>query len=197
MSKCSVKDCLKSSDRRGMCHMHYKRVLLTGEIGPIKGKKPSGRGNYTIEDALSFHGWTEDSITGCWIWQGSIHKTGYGCFVHRGKQYLAHRAIYESRIEPINNLHVLHVCDNRPCVNPNHLFLGTNNDNVQDKISKGRQIWGEKISTAKLTYEAVEYIRGEGSTERNKDLAEWFGVDPSVISKVRNGHRWIDPKTKI
>lgn len=89
-----------------------------------------------------------------------------------------------------DGLHVLHRCDNPPCVNPDHLFLGTNADNVADKVAKGRshapqpKKRGEGHPQAKLTLEQVQVIRG--STE----MANRYGVCPATICNIRKGKIW-------
>ncbi|MGW2169160.1 HNH endonuclease signature motif containing protein [Streptomyces sp. NPDC001705] len=82
--------------------------------------------------------WTRD---GCWEWGASRHRNGYGQFHLPGKRHaLAHRASWLLLFGPIpDGLHVLHRCDNRPCVRPDHLFLGTRVDNMQDMAAKGRR----------------------------------------------------------
>lgn len=76
---------------------------------------------------------------GCWEWQKYKNEWGYGRLRHNGKKVLAHRASYEVfKGDFDKNLLVCHSCDNPSCVNPDHLFLGTNKDNVDDCISKGR-----------------------------------------------------------
>lgn len=75
----------------------------------------------------------------CWLWQASIRTSGYGAFNIGGKNCYAHRISYEIHVGEISeNLHVLHSCDNRKCVNPKHLFLGTHQDNMLDMKNKGR-----------------------------------------------------------
>lgn len=77
--------------------------------------------------------------TGCWVWTGRRHPFGYGLISRNGKPYNAHRLSYEMHVGPITDgLWVLHRCDNPPCVNPDHLFLGTQSDNMQDCKIKGR-----------------------------------------------------------
>lgn len=75
----------------------------------------------------------------CWLWVGGCSENGYGAFYWQGKQTGAHRVSYELTHGSIaSELLVLHKCDNPPCVNPDHLFLGTHQDNMTDKVLKGR-----------------------------------------------------------
>lgn len=79
---------------------------------------------------------------GCWDWLGYKQPEGYGTFPHRGTHY-AHRVSYQLHVGPIpDGLHVLHSCDNPPCSNPAHLFLGTVADNMHDRDRKGRHRGG-------------------------------------------------------
>lgn len=76
----------------------------------------------------------------CWPWTGATNFKGYGDFSDRGQKRRAHRMTWELHYGPIPaGLFVLHRCDNRPCCNPNHLFLGTSSDNAWDRVKKGRQ----------------------------------------------------------
>jgi len=130
---------------------------------------------------------------GCWEWQLSKSDTGYGCF-YDGRAYHAHRYSWIQANGPIpRGLLVLHACDNRACVNPDHLFLGTHAENSRDMVSKGRQrrprtTAGEAHGESKLTDAAVREIRASSLTGRA--LAAKFGVSESAVSLVRRGKSW-------
>lgn len=83
---------------------------------------------------------TSINENGCWEWQSTLQKTGYGKiqeWLHKSR--LAHRAMYSLSVSPIpNGMYVLHSCDNRKCINPEHLWLGNHSENQKDKVSKGR-----------------------------------------------------------
>lgn len=86
--------------------------------------------------------------TGCWLWTASINNSGYGQILEKRKAKLAHRISWVLHNGPIPfGMHVLHKCDTRPCVNPSHLFLGTNSDNVRDRVKKNRTFNGQSAKT--------------------------------------------------
>ena len=138
---------------------------------------------------------------GCWEWQGPLLPTGYAQIGigsrHEGKVRV-HRAMFEIFKGPIpDELYVLHTCDNRCCVNPDHLFLGTAKDNTQDMLRKGRArgIRGSQNKSSKLTEENVLEIRsllGQGAYHKN--LAEIYGVATSTISRIAQGKKWTHVK---
>ncbi len=113
---------------------------------------------------------------------------GYGQIRYQGKTAYAHRVAYELAKGPIDGLYVLHSCDNRKCVNPEHLSLGTFNDNMSDMVEKQRQAHGERNHHAKLTAQQAVAIRSEIGTHR--EIAARYGVTAPIISMIRSGRIW-------
>ena len=129
--------------------------------------------------------------TGCWLWMGAL-RTDCGLIWVDGKIVTASRASWSLFKGPIEDgLFVLHRCDNPPCVNPEHLFLGTKSDNSRDAFDKGRltQIGlGEHSMAAKLNNESVLFVKA--SQESNSNLARRLGVDRGTIRAIRVGKSW-------
>jgi len=127
---------------------------------------------------------------GCWRWLGHLDKnTGYGLMYFEGRRMGAHCASYLLHVGEISEgFYVCHHCDNPSCVNPDHLFLGTQLHNMADCVLKGRNAHGERAGQAKLSSAKAEYIRG--SVYSHKYLAEKFGVSPAAIYCVRAGKTW-------
>lgn len=139
----------------------------------------------------------EKEPSGCIPWVGYINpKTGYGV-IHDGSRrrsaFGAHRIAWEFTFGEIpDGMHVLHKCDNRKCVNPDHLFLGTNNDNIADKVAKGRNRRGEGLYNAKANDEIVRAIRTAYLTGlwTAKALAIKFGLSKSVTFSIIHRKAW-------
>jgi len=149
---------------------------------------------------------------GCWEWIAGKNGTmGYGSFSFEGRQYQAHRWIYEQlNGKQAVGIEVCHHCDNPKCVRPDHLFVGTKSDNMLDCASKGRNamqrnpqrsrlregqhLWqakGERQGHAKLTQEMVLSIRGMAqSGVRVAAIAEQYGVHPAHIRKLVLRKAW-------
>lgn len=132
---------------------------------------------------------------GCWLWRaGKTAGKRYGVFKLRGKARRSHRLSYEWTYREIpSGFSVCHRCDNPLCVNPAHLWVGTQNDNVQDMISKGRYrgVTGEMNPRSKLTRQDVNDIRNARSKGVIlKTLAAEYGVSVSAISTAARGVNW-------
>jgi len=130
---------------------------------------------------------------GCMEWTGSRNSYGYGRFRWKRGAFMAHRVAYELATGapiPIGKV-VCHRCDNPPCCNPDHLFLGTPKDNSQDMARKGRSTRGARNPQAKLTDEIVVRIRADlASGETGRNVAKKHNVTPALISKIKRGHIW-------
>lgn len=127
----------------------------------------------------------------CWAWLGSRHPVGYGKTSVGRKTLYAHRVAYELNAGlPVGSLelHIRHTCDNPNCVNPSHLIVGTAQDNANDKVSRGRSLFGSKHNLTHLTDADVIYIRT--SSEKGVDLARKFNVLKATISNIRTGKSW-------
>jgi len=135
--------------------------------------------------------------TGCWIWTGPQNELGYGKIM-KGRKYLkAHRLSYEEFVGPIpDGMFVCHKCDTPECINPKHLFLGTQKDNMADCARKGRVVVprGEAAGRAMLTEEAVKAIRAEYVKGKRGHgypaLAAKYGVGASTIQAVIERRSW-------
>jgi len=131
----------------------------------------------------------------CWTWTGRVNALGYGK-VKAGKvEKLAHRVAYELACGPVpKGEGVLHRCDNPPCVNPAHLFHGTDADNAADKAAKGRcqPNAGERNGRARLVAEQVLDIRSAHDSGRMtaRDLAERYGVSTGAIESITRRKNW-------
>lgn len=153
--------------------------------------------NFSESDLKRFWG-NVDKSSGCWNWSGGKTRTGYGQFSVNGKNVTAHRTSWEIHFGKIphdgsyHGICVCHKCDNRGCVNPDHLFLGTNKENRDDMMSKGRGIKGERQGLSRLTESKVREIRNlySGGCITQIELASRFEIDQTTVSLVLNRKTW-------
>lgn len=139
--------------------------------------------------------------SGCWLWLAADKgedSGGHGVFVISGKKKMsAHRASWVLHFGSIpDGKSVLHKCDVAPCVNPAHLFLGTQADNIADMVSKGRQrgAAGERNKNSKIKARDVEFLRKlKTAGVSNKSLAKIFGISRSMVWNIASGKNWMQP----
>lgn len=135
------------------------------------------------------------SPSGCWLWTGNKHPRGYGTIMLARHTYRAHRYAYLITYGELpEGMEVCHRCDNPPCVNPNHLFLGTHQDNMDDMKAKGRLPYrkGAASGRAKLTEDQVRDIRSRYVHKYGclAALSREFGVTPEAIAYVVSRKNW-------
>lgn len=130
-----------------------------------------------------------NNLNNCWEWTASLAGKGYGQFKVNNRPFGAHRwsAKYLAGLT-IDNMMVCHKCDNPKCVNPEHLFVGTHQDNMIDRSNKKRQMYGINHYNAKLTENDVRYIRN--STKSGYQLAKDFNVTEQHIGHIKNYKTW-------
>jgi hypothetical protein len=129
--------------------------------------------------------------SGCWLWTATVDSCGYGLFGigGSGNTRRAHRVSYELFKEPIKTgLKVCHKCDTPSCVNPDHLFCGTDADNMKDRDSKQRTARGVKNGKAKLDEMQVAKIRGDLRSERT--IAAALNISRGTVNAIRSGRTW-------
>ena len=146
-----------------------------------------------------------DEASGCWLWTGTIMDLGYGVLTVDSVRMRAHRLSYQLHIGPIpkgEGFHgtcVCHKCDVRNCVNPEHLYLGTHQENMRDAEKKGRfsqasRHWNatlkdDDVRLIKRFLERFPAVRGESPSPR-EFLSRWFGVSGPTISHISTGRKW-------
>jgi hypothetical protein len=173
---CKVDGCeILKNKAYGYCRLHWERIKRTGTTEVIDHK-------HSVEDRF----WrfvTKLSNTECWMWTGSKNPKGYG-HLPTGNEQLSHRLSYllfKGEI-PIKTM-ILHSCDNPGCVNPNHLYLGDNKQNMIDMISRGRAM--PRGKPPKLNIEQVKLIAKSKDTVSN--LVDEYNVSRGTIEQIKSG----------
>lgn len=155
---CIARGCDRRAIKKGVCSTHYGRRRRGLDIdAPVVRRVPKGTSAY---DRVVAMGWSI-TASGCWEFARGRNHDGYGIVANgRGGNTTTHRAVYEHLHGPVPAGHVVrHTCDNRACVNPAHLILGRQLDNVHDAINRGRFARGENVPTYKLTDADVLEVR--------------------------------------
>lgn len=172
-------------------------ISTTEFVGPVR--KRGQRSFVDIRERLKKY--SSIASNGCIEWNRRTNKDGYGTVSYKCRSWLAHRLTWTlERGEIPDGMKVCHTCDNPKCINIDHLFLGSQADNVADMIAKGRGVSlgmpGETHPNVKLSAEDVAYIRNEianrkhGKDGTNSRLARELNVSEAIISNIANGKRW-------
>ena len=161
------------------------------------------RNGASVEERLRFHGWTVTDA-GCWGWNRSRNREGYGFLWVDGVTRRVHRLAYETWVGPIpEGLLVRHKCDNPPCMNPEHLELGNDLDNAADRESRGRgnhnganrpyRMGGHPKLTDSQIIELRQRYTGEPGQQTR--FAAEYGISQQAISRIVRGETWTHIKT--
>jgi hypothetical protein len=175
---CSIDDCDRPMKARGWCKMHWHRWYVYGETC-----RPA-----EIPARWQARFWSKvERSEGCWTWTANTNQSGYGMFAHPARGMIsAHRVSWEIANGPISDgAHVLHSCDNRTCVNPSHMRLGSHDDNMRDMAER------ERSRTTKLTASDVSTIRELARTGRSlRSIAREFRISPGNVGFIIAGKTW-------
>lgn len=131
--------------------------------------------------------------TGCWLWERSVNSDGYGTLAINQKFWVAHRAAYVATYGEIpSGMYVCHRCDVPSCVNPDHLFLGTQRENVADMFRKGRNGHkrGAEHHSAKLTEDDIRAIRSD--PRNGPEIARYYGITTTHVYGIKKRSTWKD-----
>ena len=172
--ECSVEFCNLNKYSKGYCQSHYHSFWKYGNPLFLKKKnKPNNKINF-VED--------ENGCFNCT--SHHFDKGGYARMMHNRKHVSVHRFIYMQMFGEIpKGLIIRHKCDNPPCINPEHLLLGTHKDNMQDKMDRGRHKVARKFNKEQVTLIRNRIKKGD----KLKDIASDYKVDPGTISNMKRG----------
>lgn len=179
--KCEHETCDRAAYSRGWCLKHYKRWWRTGSIYKVRRFSD----DFSLEARLNYKGWTLQE-TGCWEWNGRRDRLGYGQIEYQGGRLLTHRAAYLLWVGVLKpDEQVRHTCDNPPCMNPDHLIPGSQEENMQDMVDRQRFY-------SKITAQVAEEIRKRYASEQisQRVLGEAYGISQQQVSRIIHNEHW-------
>jgi hypothetical protein len=188
---CVVQDCDRIGTTRGLCSLHYRRQRLAAAGARVLPRTGVG--------AVQERFWRQVTKTEtCWLWTGAKSAGRYGKLSINDRPVIASRYSWELHYGPIPHGQIVcHHCDTPLCVNPAHLFLGSNADNRWDCAAKGRakhpdhRPAGELHGRAKITAAQAEEIRQQRAQgAKSTDLARRYGISPQNIANIAGGKTW-------
>ena len=145
---------------------------------------------YLVAPELFWAKVNKNANNGCWEWTGYKDRHGYGDLSYMGRHLQAHRIAWMLLKGDPGTMHCLHKCNNPPCCNVDHLYLGMHAENTRDRVEALRHAWGERSCTARLKNEDVWAIRALQGKERAKDIAARYKVSPNHISNIWARRVW-------
>lgn len=181
---CAVDDCERKCTKKLYCDKHYYRYRKYGD--PLKVKERYQKKDYSCHELFeASYRLNEDS--GCWEWIGGKNYWGYGRLNYNSKHLSAHRYAFEYFKGAIGDgMYVCHHCDNPSCVNPEHLFLGDSQTNIDDMVNKGRH-----VGCRKLNESHVREIKNLLKTDLTQfQIAQMYKVSRSAISNIAYSQTW-------
>ena len=190
---CSIPECGRDHKGHGLCDMHIQRLRRTGTTdSPVKSQE--SRFWEKVNKSGPAHP-TNPELGNCWEWTAALNDAGYGVLrpanQRSGPAVRAHRYSAELAGMNITDLHVLHSCDNRKCVNPSHLRPGTDAENAADMVARKRQNVGSARPESKLTESQVIDIRRMlAAGVMHKEIAAQYGVNRATITMINIGKTW-------
>ena len=179
--RCSVPDCSSPVRTKGFCKLHYQRVW---RVGSPHVSRPCLR--LSTPAKFRFYAVISEDPDSCWGWRGFTDRGGYGKMRVGNTNISAHRVSWTLHMGPIpQGKMVLHRCNNEPCSNPRHLYLGDHLDNMADRLTAGHYLSGEAHFGVKLSDRGVQEVRS--STGTYKQIAKRFGISASQVGNIRRG----------
>jgi len=187
MKECKEDKCFSPSRKRGWCESHYNLIWRRNRYEKKFERYPFG---FPVEKKLSLKSKLNEE-NGCVEWL-KPHSSGYGYTTAFGEKKGAHIISWElANGRNANGYLIMHKCDNRKCINPDHLMIGDDALNQKDKVLKGRQAKGNDFKSTKLNENIIKEIFCLfRNGYRQRQIAEKFNVDPSNISNILNRKRW-------
>lgn len=181
---CAVNDCARKCTRNLYCDMHYYRFKRYGDPLIVKERYQVKR--YTCHELFE-KSYRKNNEGGCWEWTGPLNYWGYGRLNYKSQHLAAHRYSYEYFNGHIpNKMYVCHKCDNPKCVNPDHLFLGDAQTNMDDKVNKGRHVGNNKLNVTQV--KEIRNLLNDGIAR--KEIALKFNVGRTCIDAIANNKTW-------
>jgi hypothetical protein len=183
---CSVDGCPNKYHGRGYCDKHYQRFIDHGDVNHVRGPK------YKTPLEAYESNVIKNNDNECWGWKGKDNGKCYGILSYKPEPWAIHRYSYtiHNGIIP-NGMYVLHKCDNPICSNPKHLFLGTNLDNINDMLQKGRNAKGEMLPHTSINSETALIIKEMLSFDKRMiDISRQLKVGYSLVNAIKRNNSW-------